>query len=108
MTQRIAIVVFGVFLFGAASAMVLPTSPNGENCGTWVMPEWADDQSEQLVRDGLKLGGEGNAIAARVVAAKRACDDALSTRRTATIVLFGLALAAPAAVVFIGANRRDT
>lgn len=119
MLTRVALVIAAVCLLGAGLATFLPTSPQGATCGTWVAPEWTDEGVAELTAGipDMTVGdltneftGEINrdlaGIGAAAVTAKRLCDDALSTRRTTTIVLLVLAVAVPAGVVFIGSARR--
>lgn len=116
---RVALVIAALCVLGASLATFLPTSPEGATCGTWVSPEWTDEGVADLT-EGIpdmttqdltnEVTGEINqrivGIGAAAVMAKRLCDDALSTRRTTTIVLLVLGAAVPAGVVFIGASRR--
>ncbi|GAA4120393.1 hypothetical protein GCM10022215_23930 [Nocardioides fonticola] len=114
MMTRLAIVT-GLLLFGGAlAATFLPTSPDGATCGTWVSPEYGDDDVEDLLGDlessyrqanslgESELAGRAAGLGASIVQAKQACDDALGTRRTTTIVLVVLAAALPVGLVFVG------
>lgn len=104
---RLAVVAGVVLLLGAVAATFLPTSPQGATCGSWVDPEWKDDETDELVRGWQDLGQDGEAIGVRMV--KRACDDALSTRRTVSLVLLGSAVVVPTGIAFVGGatRRRD-
>lgn len=118
--QRIALVVGLIFLAAGAAATFLPTSPGGASCGTWASPAWPEDETRELVGDALdsaessaELGSwsediadDMNGLAASAWRAYTLCSDALSTRRTVTIVLLSLSVIAPAAALFIGANHR--
>ena len=114
--HRIAIAAAVILFLGAVAATLLPTSPQGATCGTWVTPEWQEDEVDEFVESSLDLAerdptgggisGEVVGMAAGARAAQRLCDDALGTRRTVTLVLVGLMVAVPVALVFIGAGRR--
>lgn len=108
---RLAVAVAVLAILGAVSATLLPTSPQGASCGTWVSPEWTDQKTNALVDQALELtdqsisgdiAGEGYAIASNARTAQRLCSDALGTRRTVSIVLLGLALVLPAGLLFVG------
>jgi hypothetical protein len=112
-------VLFGLLLFGAVGAIGLPASaPGGSSCGTWLTPEYGDEEvralSEEIgtTYDGARAfdvlqddASELAGVGAALVRSKVACDDALGTRRTLTIVFLGLAIAAPLGVVFVGGSR---
>lgn len=114
MLKRLAIVAGVLFLLGAVAATFLPTSPQGATCGTWVAPEWDEEATDALVRDWEQLAdqelspfeGTADANIAGIRAVQRACDGALGTRRTATLVLLGLAVLVPAGVFFVAAGDR--
>lgn len=123
LVQRIAIALGALLLLGGALATFLPTSPEGASCGTWVAPEWTDDDMAAASRaadaganlDQLNIDGSlddqvaGLGAAAYVaVESKRLCDDALGTRRTTAIVLLLLGVVVPAGVLFVGASRRES
>lgn len=117
--KRVAIVLAGVFVFGALAATFLPASPEGATCGTWIAPEWDDKGTADLLDKYREMAegasspelsryrGEAIGGAAAVVRTKRNCDDALGTRRTTALVLLGCALVAPLGVVFIAGARKD-
>lgn len=120
--QRIAIALGALLLLCGALATFLPTSPEGATCGTWVAPEWTDEDMQD-VADAAEVGEDLAALnidgsldgqlsdlsgaAYAAVASKRLCDDALGTRRTVSIVLLILGVVAPAGVLFIAGARRD-
>lgn len=112
---RAAIVIGALFFIGAAAATFLPASPDGATCGTWVDPEWTDEAVDDLLDDwegiynstagtsfGQGLASEAVGSAMSIKASKTACDDALGTRRTISIVLLAGAVLVPAAVMFVG------
>lgn len=115
-TTRVAIVAFFVCILGAVASLVLPTSPQGANCGTWLAPEWTDSGTAEIV-DGTEalreqsldpeLSEDGTSMAYAAVTSKRLCDDALGTRRTVSLVLLGMAVIVPAGVVFVGRGRSE-
>lgn len=116
LVTRIAVVIAATFLLAAAAATFLPTEPSGvEGCGSWVAPELSDDEYDGMIEDysgmyddasRLGMGGDVYGGAANLARMKRACDDALATRRTLTIFLLGGAILVPAGVLFVG-KRRD-
>lgn len=117
MAKRIAIAAAVLLLLGAVAATFLPTSPNGATCGTWISPEWGEKETDELVEStrGLveqslsdELAAEAYAIAAGARESQRVCSDALSTRRTISLVLLGLAVLVPVGVMFIAGGRRET
>lgn len=122
LAQRIAIALGALLLLGGALATFLPTSPEGASCGTWVAPEWTEDDMDDVSRavdvgdDLSRLNLDGSlddqiadlgAAAYVAVESKRLCDDALGTRRTTAIVLLLLGVVVPAGVLFVGASRRE-
>jgi len=116
MTSRITAVIAALFLAAAAIATLAPTSALGTSCGTWVAPEYDRDQVadllargektaaglEQLGADGSDLTAMGNVLAATTIE----CDDALDTRRLVALVLLGLAIAAPVAIIYVGRPKK--
>jgi|SRR6478752_6549633 len=115
-TTRVAIVAFFICVLGSVAALVLPTSPQGASCGTWLAPEWTDsgtqrilDSTEDVREQNLDadLAQDGASIAYIAATSKRLCDDALGTRRTVSLVLLGLAVVVPAGIVFVGRARED-
>lgn len=114
--QRAASVLAGLFLLGAALVIFIPASPQDVTCGTWISPEWPEDESRALAEQALDLAegddflgmdGQAEAIAMSAARNYRLCDDALDTRRLLSFVFLGLAIFTPAALLFIGAGRRD-
>lgn len=117
MTRRIAAVIAALLLAAAAIATLAPTSALGTSCGTWVAPEYDRDQVaklvargqdtaadlEQLGADGSDLTSMGNVLAATTIQ----CDDALDGRRLITLVLLGLAVAAPVGIIYVGRGRKE-
>ncbi|GAA5122665.1 hypothetical protein GCM10023339_41360 [Alloalcanivorax gelatiniphagus] len=69
------------------------------------------DQGSAIAEDSARLGldtSELESSAAGLVATVLQCDDTLGTRRTTAIVLFGLAVLAPATLFFvIGSKEGD-
>jgi hypothetical protein len=114
-TKRLAIVAGALLLLGAVAATFLPTSPQGQTCGTWVAPEWEEEATDQLVerwqdlgeRDFLGGGAEAAGRVASIRGAQRACDSALGTRRTVALVLLAGAVLVPAGVMFVAGGRRE-
>lgn len=114
LVQRLAIAVGALCLAGAALAVFLPTSPEGAVCGTWVAPEWGDEETQELLEKNQELakydellgdnGSAGRAVA--IAESKRLCDDALGTRRTVSIALLILGVVGPALVLFVGRRPR--
>lgn len=116
MTTRIAAVLAALLLTGALVATFAPTSAHGSSCGTWVAPEYdrertaeliargseTADDLERLGADGSNLTSMGNALAATTIA----CDDQLDGRRLLALILLGLAVAAPAGIIYIGRAKK--
>ena len=114
--QRAAVALGALLVLGAVAATFLPTSPEGVTCGTWVSPEWSDSGVDELVGQAEDLaeeygdfagaGDQAEAMAANALRNQRLCDDALSTRRTVSLVLLGLAVLVPASLLFVGGGQR--
>lgn len=115
MTRRIAAVLAALLLAAAAIATLAPTSAIGTSCGTWVAPEYDRDRVADLLARGEdttadleQLGAESDltAMGNVLAAATLECDDALDTRRLIALVLLGLAVAAPLAIIYVGRARK--
>jgi hypothetical protein len=106
---------------GAVLATFLPaTADDGASrCGTWIAPRYGADETDVLLEraHGLYLDARqaGDAAGAREVlriagnirAAAADCAGTLETRRTVALVLVGLAVVGPVAVMFIGGRERE-
>lgn len=106
-TTRVAVVAFFLLLLGAVAAADLPTSPHGAECGTWFAPHWTDSRVQEVSDKAEGLQSDGSGIVYAAEATQRACDDALGTRRTVSLVLLVLAVLVPAGVLFIGRGRTE-
>lgn len=115
MSVRIALAALVLLLAGAGAATFAPSSASGASCGTWVAPEWSASETAELVGkyDALserasvlspEMSGEAAGRAERLMAIQQGCDAALGTRRMVALVLLGLAVAVPAAVLFVGSG----
>lgn len=117
LSTRLAIAVGVLFLVAGAAVAFAPTSTSGTTCGTWVNPRWTEEKGSALAKKWADLGDQfealnaydeaanarGSALAASSIYGR--CSDALSPRRTWSIVLIGLAIALPIGVVFVAGRR---
>lgn len=116
---RLAITVGVLLALGAIAVTLTPTSPTAAaatGCGTWLSPEFEREEVADGFGEAVEaeetlstLGGDTTELQASMLALVRAyeaCDKALSTRRTVTLSMLGLAVALPVAVLFVG-GRRD-
>lgn len=119
MLKRLAAALAVLFVLGAVAATFLPTAPGGASCGTWVSPEWNDDDVDALLEDfeGLydraieselyDFAGEAEGSVRGVMFASIACESALSTRRAVALSLLGAAAVVPLAVLFVAGRREQ-
>jgi len=115
---RLAIALGVLFLVAAAIVTFAPTSPSGASCGNWIAPEWTDAKTQDIIDRSSRTYDQASALgaddladeSARIaISARRAhdlCADSLSTRRTLAIVLLGLGIVVPIAVLFVDGGRR--
>jgi hypothetical protein len=116
---RVAVVVGLLCLSGALLATFLPASAGPDECGTWVAPEYGDDETEAMLEEthGLYLdarasgqdaiAGQAVGVAAMIRRASVECGDTLGTRRMLGVGLLGFAVVGPVAVMFIGGKRQS-
>lgn len=117
---RAAIVTAVVFAIAALAVMFMPTEKAGADCGTWPAPEFSDarmaklaDSYDDLDLEAMRTLGMGDDAAEleaggrSIVAAKIACDDALSARRNATLGLLAGLLIVPGGMVFVSRAKND-
>lgn len=119
MSARLALVAAVVLFAGALAATFLPTEPLPSlKCGTWVAPEWDEDEAQKMI-EGLRetyekadalgaedIAGDSYGLARNIRRATEECGAALSTRRTVALSLLGLAVLVPGAIVFVARGRR--
>lgn len=114
---RLGIALAGLFFLGGLAATFLPTSAStGADCGSWVNPAYDRtevskllDRGNAVAEDSARLGldtSDLESLGAGLAVTVVQCDDTLGTRRTVAVVLFGLAVIAPAALFFV-AGRSD-
>jgi hypothetical protein len=118
-TVRLAVAAGVLFLLGVGAATFLPSDQPGAHCGTWVAPEWPRGEVVRLAAQFRDQGRQFTALShpreaadaeANAQDTERAyvvCSDALSTRRTWTFALLGLAVVVPALIVFVGRGRAN-
>lgn len=114
-TSRIAVVLGALFAVAALAVVLVPVSSDGAECGSLVSADWTEEQVEDMSdrsrdiadRDfSGQYSDEAFGLAANARANGRACDQSRSTRWVLVGVAGGLAVVAPAAVLFIGGGRR--
>ena len=112
---RVSLVAAALFAAVAVAVVLVPVSSDGAECGSLVAPDWTEDQVDDIV-DGAReiagddfsgqFGGEAVGLATNARASGRACDQLRSTRWVIVGVAGGLAVVAPAVVLFVGGGRR--
>lgn len=101
--NRLAAAIGALLLVGCVLAAFLPTESRGDDCGTWLRPEWSAEEGRQLVRDAGAFSPERGRVARERL---DACDDALDGRMVLTIGLLVAAAVVPAAAWVATSRRR--
>lgn len=115
LTQRIIMAAALLLVLGAGLVTFLPSNPQNMKCGTWVNPEWPEDETRALVQrfqetaedtewasSYTDLSSESASNARIVAETYLMCDDKLSTRHTWTFILLGGALLTLVVPIAIG------
>ena len=97
------------------AVVLVPVSSDGAECGSLVSPDWTEGQVDEMLESSDRIvgsdfsgefSGEVVGLAANAARNGRACDASRSTRWVLVGVAGGLAVVAPAAVLFVGGGRR--
>ena len=120
LTLRLTLLISALMVVGACLVTFIPANPDRFECGTWVDPNWPEEESKDLALEYAEMadatsgttyfsdmGAEAAGNAYFIADAVRTCGDATDGRRLWTFILLGAAIVLPAGTWFVTSAKRE-